>query len=155
MFLAQEHIRTVCTRVQFRAEQCPKGSIYGKVQATTPLLDETVKGNVYLRSSSNPLPDLVFAFRGGVVDFNAVARVDSVNASLRVSFESLPDVPLGKVVVQMQGGKKGLIVNSRNLCVHKSKVKADLTAQSGKAYNTQPVINDVGLVTKTVKKICN
>jgi len=152
MFLAQEHIRTVCTRVQFRADQCPAGSIYGKVRATTPLLDETVEGKVYLRSSSNPLPDLVFAFRGGVVDFNAVARVDSVNASLRVNFESIPDVPLSKVVVQMQGGKKGLIVNSRNLCVHKSRVKADFTAQSGKAYNAQPVIKVPGCGGKKSKQ---
>jgi hypothetical protein len=30
-FLEQSHIRTICTRVQFAADACPKGSIYGKV----------------------------------------------------------------------------------------------------------------------------
>ena len=28
LFLAQNHIRTVCTRVQFAAKACPAGSIY-------------------------------------------------------------------------------------------------------------------------------
>ena len=63
-FLAQEHIRTICTRVQFAADQCPAGSIYGKAKATSPLVDYPLEGPVYLRSSSNPLPDLVMAFKG-------------------------------------------------------------------------------------------
>ena len=41
-FLAQEHIRTVCTRVQFAADACPAASIYGQVTATSPLLDYPV-----------------------------------------------------------------------------------------------------------------
>src|SRR5262249_30681186 len=43
-FLDQGHIKTVCTRVQFAAKQCPPGSIYGEAEATTPLLDNPVKG---------------------------------------------------------------------------------------------------------------
>jgi hypothetical protein len=138
-FLEQAHIRTVCTRVQFAAEKCPAGSVYGKARAFTPLLDNPLEGKVYLRSSSNPLPDLVLALRGEV-DFNAVARIDSVNASIRVNFDSVPDAPLSKVIVEMQGGKKGLIVNSRDLCAHVSRASAQLTAQSGKAYGQRPVV---------------
>ncbi|HEY0317593.1 MAG TPA: hypothetical protein VGC49_04800, partial [Solirubrobacterales bacterium] len=63
-FLAQEHIRTICTRVQFAAKNCPQGSIYGFAKATTPLLDKPLEGPVYLRSSSNPLPDLVATMNG-------------------------------------------------------------------------------------------
>ena len=60
-FLAQEHIRTICTRVQFNAgagngAQCPKGSVYGKAKAISPLLDEPLKGPVFLRSSNHELP---------------------------------------------------------------------------------------------------
>jgi hypothetical protein len=138
-FLEQSHIRTICTRVQFKAGQCPPGSIYGKARAFTPLLDEPLEGPVYLRSSSHPLPDLVLALHG-LIDFNAVARIDSVNASIRASFDSVPDAPLRKVVVQMRGGKKGLILNSRDLCAHKSRAKARFTAQNGKAYQQRPVL---------------
>src|SRR5262249_6537506 len=63
-FLDNAHIGDVCTRVQFAASSCPAGSIYGRAWATSPLLDYKVEGNVYLRSSSHQLPDLVAAFRG-------------------------------------------------------------------------------------------
>src|SRR6476659_738046 len=53
VFLDQSHIRTVCTRVQFAADTCPPGSIYGKASATTSLLDQPLAGSVYLRSSSH------------------------------------------------------------------------------------------------------
>jgi hypothetical protein len=138
-FLEQSHIRTVCTRVQFAAKSCPAGSIYGKARAFTPLLDEPLEGPVYLRSSSNPLPDLVVALKG-TVDFNLVGRIDSVNASIRTTFASAPDAPVSKFVLEMQGGKKGLIVNSRNLCAKPSKADSKLTGHNGKAHNTRPVV---------------
>jgi hypothetical protein len=65
-FLDQSHIGTVCTRVQYAVEQCPPKSVYGFAKATTPLLDQPLEGPVYLRSSSNPLPDLVMALRGQI-----------------------------------------------------------------------------------------
>jgi hypothetical protein len=138
-FLAQEHINTICTRVQFAASSCPRGSIYGKARAFTPLLDEPLEGPVYLRSSSNPLPDMVVALHG-IIDIDLVGRIDSKNAGIRSSFESTPDAPVSKFVLNMRGGKKGLIVNSRNLCVAPSKAKADLTGQNGKTHNFRPVV---------------
>jgi hypothetical protein len=140
-FLEQSHIRTICTRVQFAAKACPKGSIYGKVRATTPLLDKPLEGPVYLRSSSNPLPDLVFALHGQI-DVAAVGRIDSHNGGIRTSFESVPDVPLTKVVLEMQGGKKGLFVNSRNICKHTNRATARFTGQNGKTHDFQPVLGD-------------
>jgi hypothetical protein len=138
-FLEQSHIRTVCTRVQFAAHNCPAGSIYGHARATTPLLDEAVEGPVYLRSSSHPLPDLVFALQG-IVEVDVVARLDSTHARIRATLESVPDVPVSKFVLDMRGGKKGLIVNSRDLCAHPSRAVANLTAQSGEIYDQQPLV---------------
>jgi hypothetical protein len=138
-FLEQSHIRTVCTRVQFKAHQCPAGSIYGHVRATTPLLDETVKGPVYLRSSSNPLPDLVFALRG-IVEVDVVARIDSTRGRIRTTLATVPDVPVSRFVLNMRGGKKGLIVNSRNLCAHKSRAIADMSAQNGRSRESKPLV---------------
>jgi hypothetical protein len=131
-FLDQAHIRTICTRVQFAADQCPAGSIYGHVKAVTPLLDETLEGNVYLRSSSHNLPDLVFDLRGEVLRIEAVGRIDSDQGGIRASFEGIPDAPITEVVLDMQGGAKGLIVNSRNLCAKPSQANVELLAQNGR-----------------------
>jgi hypothetical protein len=40
----------------------------------------------------------------------------------------------------MQGGKKGLIVNSRNLCGVTSKANVELEGQNGKVSSSNPVM---------------
>ncbi|HYP56114.1 MAG TPA: hypothetical protein VEQ41_07430 [Solirubrobacterales bacterium] len=142
-FLDQAHIRTICTRVQFAADSCPKGSIYGHVSAFSPLLDEPLSGPAYLRSSDNDLPDLVFDLKG-LIDVEASARIDSIGGGIRATFPAIPDAPLSKVVVRMQGGKKGLIVNSRNLCRSKSRAAVRLDAHSGKRVRLRPVLRPQG-----------
>ncbi len=138
-FLDQAHIRTICTRVQFAASACPAGAQYGYVKAWTPLLDNPLEGPVYLRSSNHKLPDLVFDLHGEV-PFQVSTRIDSSHGGIRASIESAPDVPLSKVELRMQGGKKGLIVNSRNLCGAVSKAEANFTAHSGKVDEIKPAM---------------
>jgi len=144
-FLEQSHIRTVCTRVQFNAgggngEQCPKGSVYGKMKVFSPVLDEVVQGPVFLRSSDNELPDMVAALHAPRADVNLVGRIDSINGGIRTTFDATPDVPFTKAVLEMQGGKKGLIVNSVNLCNRKHRALANLKGQNGKRYEFKPVV---------------
>ena len=138
-FLDQAHIRTICTRTQFAAHACPKGAQYGYVRAWTPLLDEPLQGPVYLRSSDHDLPDLVFDLRG-TVDIEVATRIDSIRGGIRATLENLPDAPLTKVELRMQGGKKGLIVNSRSLCAKPSRANIQLTGHNGKAAKARPVM---------------
>jgi hypothetical protein len=141
-FLAQEHIRTICTRVQFAASACPQRSIYGKVTATSPLLDYPVSGPVYLRSSDNKLPDLALDLRGPAsqpVRFEAAGRTDSINGGIRNTFDFVPDVPVTKLVLQLQGAKKGLLVNSRDICANDAgKAEVTYTAHNGSSYEATP-----------------
>ena len=144
-FLDQAHIKTICTRVQFKAgagngAECPPGSIYGKARAVTPILAEPLTGPVILRSSSNPLPDLVAALSNSQVDFNLVGRIDSVKGQIRNTFETAPDAPVSSFVLEMQGGKKGLLENSTNLCKGTHKAIADFTGQNGKRHKFNPAL---------------
>jgi hypothetical protein len=152
MFLAQEHIRTICTRVQYAAKACPEGSVYGWARAFTPLLDEPLEGPVYLRSSSNPLPDLV-ASLDGAIHVDLAGRIDSVNGGIRTTFEGVPDAPVTKFVLAMKGGKKSLLVNSRNLCKGVNRATVRMDGQNGKAHDFRPAVgNDCG---KAKKKRAN
>jgi hypothetical protein len=147
-FLAQNHIKTICTRVQFAANACPPRSIYGKARAFSPLLDKPLAGPVYLRSSSNPLPDLV-ADLNGQIRVALVGRIDSVRGGIRTSFESVPDAPVSKFVLEMAGGRKGLLENSRNLCKSTNKANVLLDGQNGKTADSTPVVtNDCGKKSK-------
>jgi len=142
-FLEQSHIRTICTRVQFTADSCPKGSIYGEATVTSPILGYALTGHVYLRSSSHALPDLVLALEGPPsqpLKIAAVGRIDSVHGGIRVTFDSIPDAPLGKVVVTMDGGKRGLLVNSRNICKYKNRATVKFDAQNSKFSDFRPLL---------------
>ncbi len=149
-FLDQGHIGTVCTRVQFaegdgNGSNCPAASIYGAATATSPLVDYTLEGNVYLRSSSHQLPDLVAALHGPPsqpIAVDAVGRVDSIKGGIRTTFEGLPDLPVSSFVLSMQGGKKGLLQNSTNICKTTNRATALLAAQNGTGIELTPALKN-------------
>jgi hypothetical protein len=141
LFIDNAHINNPCTRVQFNADQCPKGSILGVARAFTPLLDQPLEGPVYFRSNGGDreLPDVV-ADLHGVFRIIAVGWVDSVNGRTRTRFQNVPDAPITKFVLNLKGGKQGLLQNSANLCVKKRYVDIGLTGHNGRRYETRPVV---------------
>ena len=157
-FLEQSHIKTICTRVQFKAgvvpgEKCPAASVYGYAKAVTPLLDEPLQGPVYLRSSSHNLPDLVAALNSGKINIALAGRIDSVKGGrIRNTFEAVPDAPVTKFTLEMQGGKKGLLVNSTNLCKSTNRAISHFTGQNGKVYDTNPILKPDCKKAKKAKK---
>jgi hypothetical protein len=143
-FLDQGHIGTICTRIQFAegsilGEKCPAASVYGFARAETPLLDQPLEGPVYLRSSSHELPDLVAAL-GGQIEVVLAGRVDAVHSRIRNTFEVVPDAPVSRFTLEMQGGAKGLLVNSTNLCRSTNRATVGFTAQNGKTDDYRPVV---------------
>ena len=117
LFLAQNHIHGVCTRVQFTANACPANSVYGTASAVTPLLDEPLHGNVYLRSSSNKLPDLVAQLHSGAIEFDLEGRIGPTkHGGIQAFFDNLPDAPIERFTMKLNGGKGGLLTNSVDVC---------------------------------------
>ncbi len=129
--LDQSHIKTICTKVQLAANQCPKNSIYGNAKATSPLLDKPLKGPVYLTSSDNPLPDLLVNLRGQV-NIRLRGVISSEHGRLKTVFSNTPDVAVNQFTLTMKGGDKGLLVNSRNLCARQTNGFLNLRAQNSR-----------------------
>jgi hypothetical protein len=141
-FLDQGNIATICTRVQFAADNCPAGSVYGKATATTPLLDNLLSGPVYLRSSSHNLPDLVVKLKGPdsqPIEIDLAGKTDSIKGALRNTFEAVPDAPVTKFHLELFGAKHGLIILSAGLC-KSPKAQVQLDGQNGKVFDTSPVV---------------
>lgn len=132
LFLDQGNIRTVCTRPQLASGTCPKAAVYGHAQAKSPLLGNPLKGPVYLVSSNHELPDLVADLRGQV-NIQVHGVISSKNGGIKTVFNELPDVPVSKFILRMEGGsKKGLLVNSRNLCKDPLSSVMSMKGQNGK-----------------------
>ena len=129
--LDQSNIKTICTRVQLSANSCPKGSVYGHAKATSPLIDGALKGPVYLTSSNNQLPDLL-ANLNGQVNVRLRGVISSKGGKLKTTFRKVPDTPVRKFTLEMNGGKKGLLINTSSLCAKKQLAKLNLKAQNGK-----------------------
>ncbi len=139
IFLDQASLGTVCTRPQFAAGQCPAKSRYGFARAWTPLLSHPVEGPVYLRSSNNTLPDMV-ADLHGQVSIVLDGRIDSFKGGIRTTFASIPDLPVSKFVLNLPGGKHGLLQASTNLCAKPVKGIIRLVGQNGKKVTRHPRI---------------
>jgi uncharacterized repeat protein (TIGR01451 family) len=156
-FIDNRHINSPCTRVQFNAgtgngAECPAKSILGYAKAYTPLLDRPLEGPVYFRSNGGEreLPDLV-ASLGGQIHVNLVGFIDSVGkkgsevARVRNTFATVPDAPVSRFVLQLKGGKNGLLQNSANLCKVENVATVKLDAQNGRLAELKPkVANSCG-----------
>jgi hypothetical protein len=139
-FIDQGHINNPCTRAQFNANACPKSSVLGRATAISPLLDKPLQGPVYFRSNGGEreLPDIVADLHGAIrvtlVGFvDAVLNEGSEVSRIRTTFANVPDAPVSKFTMSLFGGpKRGLLVNSRNLCQAKRRAEIDFEAQNGR-----------------------
>jgi hypothetical protein len=131
LFLDQSHIGTVCTRPQLTSHTCPKASVYGNAEAKSPLLQEKLKGKVFLVSSNHKLPDLLVDLRGQV-EIYLRGVISSKHGGLKTVFNNTPDVAVSKFVLKMKGGKKSLLVNSTNTCAKTQRAVLNIKGQNGK-----------------------
>jgi hypothetical protein len=117
--------------VQFAAEKCPPGSVYGKAVAHTPLFDYPLRGDVYLRSSDNKLPDLVTSLRAGEVRIDLEGKIGpGKGGGIRTYFAELPDAPIERFTMTLHGGKRGLLTNSVNVCKNPPEASVKALAQN-------------------------
>jgi hypothetical protein len=151
-FLEQGHLKDVCTRKVFETganpgENCPAKSIYGHAKAVTPLLDAPLEGPVYLRTGyGTKLPELAAALNGPQISITLAGKIDSVHkkgsegSQIRNTFSVVPDAPVEKFVLKLKGGKKGLLVNSTDVCKGTHKALAAFTGQNGKLDESEPAL---------------
>jgi hypothetical protein len=142
VFLAQEHIGTICTRVQEAREACPADSVYGWARAFTPLLADPLEGPVFLRSSDNLLPDIVASLRGGGIGIrvDVAGRIDSYRGGLRGTFTGIPDAPISRFVMTLRGGKHGLLVDAGNLCAGPQSATARFVGHANRGVLWHPQV---------------
>jgi hypothetical protein len=133
-----------CTRPAFAEGRCPAASLLGKARVFTPLLDNPLEGPIYFRANggARELPDAVADLNGRVhivsVGFvDAVHRKGSESSRIRTTLATVPDAPISKAIIELRGGKKGLLVNSANLCKVPNTYTVKMVAQNGKTENLQ------------------
>jgi hypothetical protein len=128
----QRHLGNLCSEKELAATQCAGKTAIGKASTTTPLLDQPLSGPVYAVSGGGGLPRLAFVLNGQV---NLVPRAETKTVSggrLQTTAPVVPDAPIGHFSLTVFGGKKGYLINTRNICRNAPVVKVGFTGQNGK-----------------------
>jgi len=142
------HLKNPCTKVQFAqgtnpGEKCPAGSVIGFARAETPLLEKPLEGPVYLRSApenKSGLPDLVAALNGQI-DITLDGKISTAQGNrIRTTFATVPDAPVSHFTLSLDGGSKGLLENSTNLCARPLHASAAIAGQNGMSANQNPLL---------------
>lgn len=123
-----KNLAAVCTDAQLGSGTCPAGSKIGTVTANTPLLPGALSGGAYLMQGAKP-----GALPGIALDLGLVRLKGTVTLGTRVvtTFDGIPDVPLSKLVLNLNGGSKGALSTTTDLCTSTPTVEAQYGAHSG------------------------
>jgi hypothetical protein len=137
----------VAQAVHGGAVGCPASTIVGQATAVTPLLSEPLTGPVYLVQGIrfgkggvriHTLPSLLVPLRGQVaLDLRASSAVNG-SQQLVTTFPTIPDAPVSKFTLQINGGPKGILVitgRGQSICTGPQVANADFGAQTGRAAN--------------------
>ncbi len=161
----------VCDYDKGLAADCPASSIIGKATARTPLLGKPLTGNVHLvqgirfgptGNRIRTTPSLLVKLRGDVaLDLRGNTTV--ANNRLVTTFDEVPDAPVSRFDIKINGGGKGILVITRtrsskiNLCTkpHSHRAGIALDGQNGKNANYPTTVKTPCAKTNTAKKAKN
>jgi hypothetical protein len=128
----QRHLGNICSEKELAATQCAGRTPIGQATTTTPLLDQPLSGFVYAVSGSGGLPKLAFLLNGQV---NLQPRAETVTdpkGRLRTTAPVVPDAPIGHFRLLLFGGRRGYLLNTRDICLNPPSSMITYAAQNGR-----------------------
>jgi hypothetical protein len=143
--LKAANAETLCTQEQMRADKCPKASIVGSAKATTTILNRSLSGPVYFvrgqRTTAagkvvRTLPALYIPLFGEA-RINVRAQTSVSRGRLVTTLPAIPDAPITKFTLKINGGKRGIINANRDLCQRSVKASARFISWNGKKAPTR------------------
>lgn len=123
--LAAANAQGLCEKADAARDTCPAASMVGTAVAETPILDKPLKGPIYfvkgIRTDPKTgqqiktLPTLYVPLRGET-QINLRATTAISGKRLVTTFGAIPDAPITKFTLTINGGKHGIIAANRDLC---------------------------------------
>ncbi|NLT04729.1 MAG: hypothetical protein GXY03_00315, partial [Solirubrobacterales bacterium] len=124
---------------------CPAASRIGSVEATSPTLDETLSGGVFVRSQASDVPEsgemfrlalvLESAERGLSIRLPGAIKVDPGTGRVVAEFANNPQLPVDSVRLRLKSGPRAALATPAD-CGAKT-VDATLTSWAGHSVDLQ------------------
>lgn len=141
-------LQKACTEQVFNVNplRCPSGAFVGGAVVHTPTLPQPLRGPAILVSHAGAaFPDLDLV----VEDPNhlrviLVGNTNIKNSITTTTFASTPDVPVSSVRVNLPIGSHSAVAAFGNICAKSLVMPTTMTAQNGKTFKQNTVINVAG-----------
>jgi hypothetical protein len=126
----------VCQAAELRVRDCPPLSLVGAVKVNTPLLSFPLSGPVFaVPEPGSPLPSLAMILHGEGLVLQLRARNDIQG----MTFEALPDIPISRLKLRINGGGHGMLTAFADLCGRKPpRAESTFSSQSGRIIPVRP-----------------
>jgi hypothetical protein len=147
--LDAKNSQNVCAVSAAASDSCPASTLIGHATANTPDLSSPLSGNVYLvqglRTNSSgqtikTLPALLVTLRGQIA-LDLTGKTTVSHNKLVTTFGSIPDAAISKFALTINGGSRGILVTTKNLCRRKQVAQVSEIGQNGKRHNAKPKIS--------------
>jgi hypothetical protein len=133
-----------CAADLIATRRCPDSARIGTVEAATPLLAKPLTGKVYFAAKPvGQLPGLTIQL-GDPIPLRLDGAVELTPTGIKTTFTGLPDVPLARFALNLDGGPAGAFQLADDVCTAAPPaVAATFAAQSGKQTSeTKPLAVD-------------
>lgn len=136
-------IAQACTQERFDAGSCDRRANGGTAVAVSPLVDRPLRGPVWLvRRGRGQLPKLVAKLSGPLdIEITGYPDVSDRTGKIVTTFRGLPDVPVSRFTLRLDGGRFGYLEAASNLCARRLVMPASFRAWNGKSVKRRPAIS--------------
>ncbi len=109
-----------------RTHRSTTSSIVGRAKAITPALNRPLEGPIYFVKNVRidkrtgrairTLPTLLVTVRGEVALNLRATTTTAKDGRLVTTFPTVPDAPVSRFELNLDGGRNGILVATRNIC---------------------------------------
>lgn len=144
--LQASNAETLCEKADAARDACPKASIVGSATADTTILGRRLFAPVYFVKGTRrtatgkevaTLPTLYVPLSGDGVRVNLRGETSVSHGRLVTTFGAIPDQPITTFTLNIDGGRRGIIAATRDLCAGRLRASARFAGWNGKKAPTR------------------
>jgi hypothetical protein len=141
----QAALGNLCSESELRDDRCAGRQRMGTARAISPAYGAPLTGPVYAVSGSGGLPRPAYVLSGGGAELLLRGRIDVVGQRIQATVDDVPDIALDAFRLNLDGGKPGYLVLSRDICRTPAVADVRLTSQEGESVKHRaPIEADCG-----------
>jgi len=136
----------VCSERELRSKDCAGHRRLGFARVRGPAFAGVLSGPVYTVSGPNTgqLPGLAYVLDGGA-EIVLRGKVVSRGGRIQAGVEDIPDTPIESFEFTIEGGEKGYLILSRDVCAVEAVADGTFVSQGGERYEERiPLEADCG-----------